>query len=659
MSFQLPLFNPHSDWELPKELPDLSQAKQISLDIETCDPDLKEKGPGVRRGSYIVGISVAVPEGRAWYFPFGHSVGKQFDKDKVLFWAKKELCRKNQPKVGANLLYDLDFLYHQKVLVTGPFLDIQIAEPLIDENRLSYSLDSLSKDYLGETKQEDLMVEAGRNMGLKGAPQSYLYKLDPKFVGPYAEQDARLPLLILEKQLKKLEEDSLLDLFKLETKLVPMLLYMRRGGVRIDQKKLKILLLDTEEKIFAIKKKLLQEAGDRVDIWAAESIAHVYRKNNISFPLTPKTKQPSITKTWLENQNDPVSKLIMEARRLDKFYGTFLNSQIKDSIIDGRIHCQFHQNKSDDSGTVTGRFSSSNPNLQFIPNRDPEMGPLCRSLFIPEKGCFWGRTDYSQIEIRILIHYAIGEKSDVLREIYNNDPSIDYHDWCAKEAGTNRKKAKTINFGIIYGMGREKLSQSLGISFDEADRFLNVYLKELPFIRTTIKKASDIAQTRGYVRTLLNRRRRFDLWQPRDKELAERVSPSRNKQLLLNQIKNIVESSTKLGRTPKHGIERMATYKAFNAVDQGTAADIMKKAMVDIWESGVCDVLKAIHLTVHDELDCSVPKTKAGLEAFEETKQIMEGAVKLKVPVIVDSEIGPNWGSLKHYEREQFKEYFI
>ncbi|MCK9231140.1 MAG: DNA polymerase [Dehalococcoidales bacterium] len=647
MHYQKPLFDANSNWELPTEFPNLSEAKIISLDIETCDPDLKEKGPGVRTNGYIIGIAVGVPEGGRWYFPFGHAEGAQFDKEVVLRWAKKELCRPNSPKIGANLLYDIDYLYHAGVKVSGPFYDVQVAEPLLDENRLSYSLDSLAKDYLGEQKNIRIIEEACRVRGIKGDPRANLWRLPAKFVGIYAEKDVDLPLRIFEKQQKKLQEQNLTELFLLETKLIPMLLGMRQNGVRINVLKLEETIEKFKKEYSTMLKELRKVAGYPIDIWASASIARAYDKIGVHYERTLKTNQPSITKPWLEGQKDPVSRMIIECRKLDKFIGTFLEGQIKNALVKGRIHCQFNQLKSDNTGTVTGRFSATNPNLQFIPSRDPILGPLCRSLFIPDDGCFWGRADYSQIEIRILAHYAMGDKSDLLREKYINDPKVDYHQWCADEAGVSRKMAKTINFGIIYGMRERKLAEKLNIRVSQAKSFLDMYFKELPFIQQTLDIASRVAQNRGYVKTFLGRRRRFNLWQPADWELSKRISPLPDKEEMIRIVEKEIKYTARGDKIPNHGVKRAHTYKAFNAVDQGTAADLMKKAMVDIWESGVCDVLGFPLLTIHDELDWSVPDNKKAKTTFKEMVDIAEKALPLKVPVIVDTETGKSWGELE------------
>jgi len=629
-AFQSTMFKPESDWKLPESLPRLSDAKAIGLDIETKDPDLKSKGPGVRRNdSHILGISVAIPEGDSWYLPFGHLSGKQFSKDVILRWARDELCRPNQPKVGTNLLYDLDWLYGASVEVSGPFYDIQVAEPLINENRPKYSLDTLAQIYLGVHKNEALIKEA--TVQWKGDAQAHLWKLPPELVGPYAEADALQPIQIFRKQWKLLQRDDLVDLFQLETELIPLLLRMRQRGVRIDVLKLEQVIEQKEKELKQIKEEL-----KGVDPWSNQSLAKLFDNEKIPYELTA-AGNPSFQQQWLNRQQHPIAKKIVHYRKTDKFIGTFLKGSIRDMLIRDRIHCQFNQLKSDDGGTVTGRFSSSNPNLQFIPNRDKELGPLVRSLFIPDEEEDWGRADYSQIEIRILVHYAMGPGAEDIRVAYRNDPRLDYHDWCAKRANVDRKKAKTINFGLIYGMGAYKLADQLNVPVEDAKSFIEMYYKQLLFLRKTLTTATAKASSKGYVKTILGRRRRFNLWEPKDRDLVGLVKAREDKERVLREVKEY----------GSFGVQRSGTYKAFNAIDQGTAADIMKKAMVDIQKSGICDVLGAPLLTIHDELDWTIPRTKESKEAFQESVHLMEQTIPLKIPVIVESDIGKNWSEVK------------
>jgi len=636
-------------WTLPKQLPNLSGAEIISLDIETRDPQIKEMGPGVRRDGYIVGIAVGVPEGGRWYLPFGHAEGPQFQEEQVKRWALAELCHPNQPKLGANLLYDLDYLHHWGVPVTGPYYDVQIAEPLLDENRKRYNLDSLSEMYLGEGKDETLMLQYCDALGLKGAPQEYIWRMPPKFVGPYAEVDVDRPLRVFAEQRQKLEADGLWDLFMLETRLVPLMLAMRQRGVRIDVERTKETRHHVFSKIQEAKQALAGIAGREVNVWAAEDLAMVFDKLGLEFKRTKATGAPSFPGWWLEKHEHPIAKWVFEQRKWDKVLGTFIDGHILGNLIDGRIHCQFNQLKGDEFGTVTGRFSSSNPNLQQIPSRDKVLGPMIRSLFVPEPGHLWGRSDYSQVELRLLAHYAVGPGSEEIRAEYNDNPGIDYHQACADLSGIERKDAKCINFGVVYGMGVKKLCNQLGLDEVEGKALLNSYYARLPFVKETTNTAGRVANRRGYVHTILGRRRRFTDWEPADFNLSwafREIDHDKDAESVRRWVREQAEIARQEGkRAPGLGIKRAWTYRALNAVIQGSAADVMKKAMVDIWESGVCDILGPPLLTIHDELDWSIPNTPEGIEAFRESIRIMETTIPFKVPLLVDSETKKNWGT--------------
>lgn len=630
-------------------LPDLSKEKRIGLDIETYDPDLTSNGPGVRRDGYVVGIAVAgETTGIKQYLPFAHETGNLYSKDQVINWAKKELCRPNQPKVGANLLYDLDFLYELGVPVSGPFEDVQVAEPLINENRRVYNLDSLGERYLNLGKADETLEDYCKKRKWRGKVQKHLWKIPGTIVSPYAIRDVELPLAVLRKQKKILLAENLVELYQLETRLIPLLLKMRRRGVRVDIKKTEILVHKLKKELAKKRKALNKFAGRTVDIWAAASIAKAFDKLGLKYPRTPKTKEPSFQKLWLERHDHPIAQLIVECRASDKFLGTFLEGSLLSMAVGDRVHCQFNQLKGDTFGAVTGRFSSSNPNLQFIPNRDPVRGPMIRGVFLPEPGELWGRSDYSQIELRILAHYARGKGSDDIRRSYTEHPDIDFHQMCADMANTSRKHAKTINFGIVYGMGVASTAKNLGMNKNQAKTFLDGYHDKLPFAKYTLQEVSRVAGQRGWIKTILNRRRRFDLWEPVDWDLAQGTTGTKDRDLMIDLVKRKREKARKENKkVPRPGVKRAGTYKALNALIQGSAADLMKKAMVDCDESGVYDILGAPLLTVHDELDNSVPNTKIGREAFEEQERIMAKTIPFKVPVLVDSDLGENWGEVK------------
>jgi DNA polymerase I-like protein with 3'-5' exonuclease and polymerase domains len=616
---------------MPTSLPRLDSAKIIALDVETYDPGLQDgRAPAVRTGGYIAGLAVATDD-RSWYFPMRHSVGKNFNPDVIERWAREELTREHQPKCGANLLYDLDYLAEAGVHVEGKMYDVQHAEPLIDENKRRYSLDSLGEQYLGEGKDDSVLYDWCHRAygGAKGRKQAgNIWRAPAELVGPYAEQDVRLPLQIMRKQLVELERQDLMRVFDLEQRLVPMLLAMRRNGVRVNSARARELSAMLDERIKRDSARLNEIAGRKVNVYASADIVTLFMKLGLEYPKTKKGNA-SFTTDFLSNHDHEVGKLVTAVRKWEKFKGTFLSGYVDRYALNDRIYTQFHQLKGDKNGAVSGRFSSSDPNLQNIPSRDPEMGPLIRGLFVPEDGHDWLKIDYSQIEYRVLLHFATGEVADGIREQFHRDPKTDYHALVAEWAGIDRKPAKSLNFGIIYGMGLQTMCNNFGWTKEQATHFTEMYHEKIPFAKVLLAKAGKTAGDRGFVRTLLGRRARFDKYEPAE----------------YGQWDALTLDEAKITYAGKR-LRRAFTYSALNRVIQGTAADIMKLAMVKIWEAGLCDVTAPPMLTVHDELDFSLPRTTEAHDAAREIVHAMETAVDLSVPLVADAEIGPNWGDL-------------
>lgn len=630
-------------WIEPTKFPDLGRYERIAIDLETKDEGLQAKrGPGgVTGAGYILGVSVAVKD-RSWYFSLNHPDSRNWDMAKFRKWFNTTMRHGRQDKVGANILYDLEWLRSADMFVEGRCLDVQVAEPLLDENRPTYSLDSLSKKYLppDRGKQSELILaNVQRVMGPKiKDPRAFLWKLPAKEVGVYAEYDAIAVLDIIEQQLAELEKQDLMELFDLETRLIPMLLAMRFRGVRINESR----VAETRDQLCAEleieKKKLLDLAGQEVDINRAVSIAAVFDAAGIPYPRTPKTGAPSFTRIWLEEHESPLAKQITAVRKVGKIIGTFIDGHILGNLHNGKIYCSFHQLRSDDSGTVSGRLSSSNPNLQQMPSRDKHFAKLIRGLFIPDEGEQWWKFDASQIEFRLIVHYASVAnlpRAEVAANAYITDPTTDFHQWVADLVHRDRRPAKDINFGLAYNMGRAKLSRVLGLPEDDAEALFNEYHTEVPFMKAFSRAATRVANSRGYVKTLLKRRRRFNLWEPPMNYGAEKLAA--------------LPRELALAEYDGH-IQRAHTYKAMNSIIQGSAADIMKKGMVDLYEDGVFDVIGIPSLTVHDELDGSTEMSPESNEALAHAKHVLEHCVTLRIPMIWDLEVGPNW-----FDVEEFK----
>jgi DNA polymerase I-like protein with 3'-5' exonuclease and polymerase domains len=638
---------PETEWKMPEDFPDLRGQGMIAVDVETYDPDLKTRGPGPHRGGYIAGVAVGTEAGFRQYYPVAHQGHPNLDKQKVFGWLGDQLKREGQPKVGANLLYDLQFFKHEGVPVTGPFYDVQVAEPLLDETQLSYSLESIALRRLGEGKRDEKMVkwltQAYGASNIKGN----IYRAPPQVVGPYAESDVDLPLRIFAKQRELLYAEDLWELFLLESRLIPLLLKMRMRGVRVDVGKAETLSAALTQRQDNALGQIKHLTGHEVDIWAGDSITKMFDDSGMDYERTPKGA-PSFRKEWLEKQMWEPAKLLVEARRMDKFRGTFVEGYILNGNYNGRIHTQFNQLRSDEGGTVSGRFSSSLPNLQNLPIRDPELGPLIRDIFIPEQGQRWWKIDWSQIEFRLAVHYAAKMHlpgADNVVQRYHNDRTTDYHKFTAEMTGLSRANAKSINFGIVYGLGKEALCNQLGISVERGQEMLDQYHNELPFVKPLHSKAMWHARRKGMIKTLSGRRRRFKLW---TKNLNVGGGIWTEAQLLQKYGWDELQYRTDDSGELITGEYRAYVHKALNGILQGGAADIMKTAMVEIDASGVLDELGDPHLTVHDELDGSLPDTPAANEALREVMRIMETCVPLEVPLLADMTVAESWGKTKN-----------
>lgn len=622
--------------------PSFADAKSVTIDLETHDPDLKTKGPGVRRDGYIVGAAVSV-NGYKKYYPVAHRAGPNVDRDKVFAWLKSELKDYKGEILGTNLLYDMDYLAHVGIVAPRARLrDIQLAEPLLDETRNEYSLEALSRERLGEGKVEsELEAMYGKNW------KSKIRDCDSRMVGVYAMGDLDLPERIHAQQVKELEEQGLTSLYDMECRLMPMMLAMRRLGVPVDVKKAERVSNELYLRAVEIRRQVRHLVGFEVNVNAADSISKAFDSLGLTYPRTA-TGKPSFKKNFLEYHPHEICKLLMEERKALKTKGTFVDGYILDGHINGRIHCLFNQLKGDESGTVSGRFSSSMPNLQNIPARDEITGPLMRSMFVPEDGCDWWARDWSQIEYRIFIHYAVLERMEGASDAahrYHTDPNLDFHQMVAEMTGLPRKVAKNINFGILYGMGAPKMAADMGRTIEEVTPILDQYHERIPFAKKIAKTASARAAARGYIRTVLGRRRRFNEWEDgkwRTQAEKEAICREKGDPTWFSPLSNQDEARERWGAR----IKRAYTHKAFNAVIQGSAADLMKLAMVKIWEDGVCDVLP-VHLTVHDELDGSCDGSPRAEEALKHVTHVMETVMPLSVPIRADGSRGSNWAEAK------------
>jgi len=608
-----------SEWVPPETLPDLSDEKVIAVDVETKDPNIQKIGPGwTRNDGHIIGIAVAV-KGWKGYYPIRHENGFNWDAKRVLKWTK-DLMKTDSIKVAHNAVYDLGWLHAEGIQVNGKVMDTMIMAPLINENKFSYALNAVGKDMLNITKNETMLKEAAAEFGVN--PKNEMYKLPAIFVGNYAEHDADLTLQLYEHMKPVIEKESLTTVFELESELLPCIFEMTKRGVRVDveqAQRYKKTFKNSEKKILG---EILEDTGLAVEVWAAESVAKVFDKLKIKYPRTEKTQAPSFTKGFLQNHAHPIAQKIQNVRELNKVQTTFLDTIIKYEHKE-RIYADIHQLRDGVAGTVSGRFSYSNPNLQQLPAKNPEIKKQIRGLFLPEENEVWGSFDYSQQEPRLVSHYADKinlEGTKKIVEEYNKDADTDFHGMLASIAGIDRSQAKTINLGLFYGMGVNKLSNELQVEKSVAKEILGEYNSRVPFVKELATRVMSYANKKGYISTLKGRKCRFDLWEP----------------TTFGVFKALPRSLAEQEYGAHHHLKRAGTYKALNRLIQGSAADQTKQAMIDLYKENLIPLIQ-----IHDELTLS-------FDGSEETKKkiisIMENCVDLVVPSKVDCEIGKSWG---------------
>ena len=441
-------------------------------------------------------------------------------------------------------------------------------------------------------------------------------------VGSYAEKDAELTLELWQIYKKEIVYQDVESIFNLETDLFPCLVDMRFLGVRVDVEHAHKLKQDLEYQENLLLKQIKKESNIDVQIWAARSIAKVFDKLKLPYERTVKTQSPSFTKNFLQEHPHPIVKQIAKAREINKAHTTFIDTIIKYEHNE-RIHAEINQIRSDTGGTVTGRFSYNNPNLQQLPARNKDLGPMIRSLFLPEEDCTWGCFDYSQQEPRLVVHYAALHKFPTVYDVvdaYENDSSTDFHQTVADMAKIPRSQAKTINLGLFYGMGKAKLQAELGVSKDKAAELFDQYHAKVPFVKQLMNAASNRAQERGQIRTLLGRLCRFHLWEPN----------------MFGMHKALPHEDALREHGP--GIKRAYTYKSLNKLIQGSAADMTKKAMLELYKEKIIP-----HIQIHDELCISID----GGYTANIIQNVMEQAIPLEVKNKVDYESGPNWGTIR------------
>ena len=653
----------------PKDL-DLENINTVAIDIETYDPNLKTKGLGaIRKDGFICGVAIATDKDTV-YFPINHADTDKEDLDVDSFWKilnERILQNENITKVFHNAMYDVCWIRAiTGKMIKGRIVDTMIAASVLNENEMRYSLDSLSKKYLKDSKykfdlQQKTLEWSG---GMVKDPMSNMHKLPASVVKEYAKQDVALTLKLwnlFNKELDKVlhtkedgEQKTCRKIFELETKLFPCLVDMKFKGVKIDVQKAihfgKRLEKRRDNLINIIKKRTTVD----LQIWAAASIKKLLDQQKITdYKKTPKSGMPQLPKDFLTKHSNRFLRMIAKARECDKAKNTFVDGLLG-FVHEGRIHADINQIRSDQGGTVTGRFSMSNPNLQQIPAKG-FIGQKMRELFIPDDGCVWGSFDYSQQEPRIVVHYAIklGEPgTDSLEEEFNKK-NADFHQIVADMANISRSQAKTINLGLFYGMGKMKLQKELGLDKEKAKELFADYHKKVPFVKLLSQDLIQFAQENKLLFTLYDRFCRFDRYE----ETNRKWNPKLNKfdeVPLLTRKEALKEFERKFRKADKKCQGRdltkkeweyftnyyvpAFTYKALNRLIQGSAADMTKKAMVDLYEKGILP-----HIQIHDELCISIDNDSTA----RKIQKVMEDAITLEIKNKVNYKKGLNWGSIK------------
>lgn len=649
-----------TDYVLPTSFPDLRKAARISVDLETLDPNIVDYGNGVyRKDGKIVGVAIAAWDSakvlmHAEYYPIAHKAGPNLDHDKVMQYLRDNLNFFEGELTGANVsLYDGDWLQSEGVRpALAKWRDVQWAEPLIDEMSFTYKLDYLAHKYLNTGKVTNELKE------LYGPDYIKRFnEVHPGHARKYGIGDVLLPSAILDCQYKELDALGLRKLYETECRLTPFLLYLREQGVRVDMDR----AAEVREILAGKRAQAMKEASDACGIPITvdnfnnkKLLEYIFKKLGIPVPKSRDTGELSITDEWLKHLQHPFGKALMGVNKYNKAKNVFVENYIFGCQVDGRVHGEFHplrkagDDEENDAGTESGRFSGTNPNLQNIPARDKEIGPLCRSQFVPELGAQWWAADYSQIEYRMLVHMALMRKckgADIAQRMYIEKPDTDFHQAVADLTGLERKDAKNLNFGLVYGMGIMLLAKNLNLLDDKGKplpkvtEIMETYHARAPFIKDLYNLCIKDAADDGEIRTILNRRSQFDFWGPRIPRKDAKGKMIGSQALPYNMA---IEAYG-------FDLRRELTHKALNRLLQGSAADLMKAAMVQAWEAGVFSSTKdfTCSLTVHDELDGSIFPSKRGEEAWAELQHIMKTAIPLKVPVLVGAGIANNWAEAK------------
>ena len=576
---QLPLFVPESDWTPPTELPDLRQHKYVALDTETRDLSLAAgMGSGWPYGNTtLCGVSAAW-EGGAFYAPIAHPDTSCFNKQSIADWIKDHdeagvrFIFHNAPYDCGTLLMDAG------VPIVQNIDDTTAMAVMVNENRYDYTLEGVCR-WLGiPGKDETLLNEAAAVFGFGKDIKGNLYRLPGKYVGPYAEADAICTFLAAKKLRPILDEQQTVDAYQLEMDLIPMVLEMRRKGIRIDipkAEKTRDILITRRDQLLQDLSNYLGQTVSMIEINSAYHVEKWFVALKIPFGRTEISGQGKFDNEFLENHIHELPRKITQIRQIEVAQKKFLQGFLLDYSHKGRIHASINQFKSESGGTKTHRMSYSDPPLQQMYGKEStdlkkELVPLIRGCFLPEEGEIWGACDFSQQEYRLIVHYCELmnlPKAKEAADRYRTDPDTDFHNYVVEITKLDRSRAKDVNFAKSYSASVSKFALMTKMSLEEAQ------------IR-----------------------------------IEDKTHPWKGRLI------------------------RSYTWKAFNHLIQGSAARQTKKAMKLCWDEKFVPLIQ-----MHDELGFSLTEERQG----EKISELMRDAIKLNVPMKVDTEYGDSWGTAR------------
>lgn len=637
----LPLFPPAITWQAPDvaTLPTWTDAKRVCLDVECRDDDLYDLGPGVRRGGYVCGIAFAIEDGPTHYLPIAHEGGGNLDPAHVLGYLRDRAAEFTGEVLFNMGPYDLDYLWENGIEFKKArrHLDVQNAEPILDEFQKTYGLDAICARRGIPGKDETELRAHATAWGVD--PKTQLWRLPAGAVGRYAEQDVRAPLALMRLQEKELAEQGLLDTFDLECQVTCPLVRMTRRGIRVDLDELDRVESWANERLGSYLEHIYQLTGVRIgSISNATEVARAFKARGFDVPMKEHAgtgkMMPSIQKLWLQQQTDEVAKAVVSGREFEKLLGTYCGG-VRKHLVGDRLHPSYKQlrgasdedeKEDDEGGARFGRCSARHPNVQASMKRSKEIVKRWRRVYVADVGKFWISSDYSQQEPRWTTHYSElchlpGAKiaGDTLR----SDPLYDCYqmlvDLVKSEKDTDLKKLrddlKEVYLGRGYGMGGGKMALKLklptvskintrtGLPYEaageEAQAIINRFDGGVPYVRALAKLCTRSAQSKGYILGADNRRLHFE------------VMPD-------GQLKD--------------------EHKAVSKLIQYAAAFQTKKALVQLDAEGF-----PLALTVHDEFDYSEDDDDRARHMGE----VMCEVHRLRVPSRVDIKKGSGYGQLE------------